>query len=192
MGLTQQFLRVIGWGVDDYFPPKRWEIAGLGIHFRPDSDGITEETWKQIFETWLPQYEQVGWLHDLNGIYVGDGIISGSAVGRYNHTGSIDLEKNMPIENPQWFSHGGSIEGVLNHEMIHHAHIGLNGFDDMRQQSENAVLLTEDVSEYAGLSICESVAEIGAGIISGKEYPDWVHEHYKEHDGPLGVYEVRG
>lgn len=189
MTLKNAFLRVLDNGIERYHKPELWEICGIKIYFKPCPSGVSAEEWRDVLEEWLPRYEKVGWLNGLNGIYIGNGVAEGDATARYNHRGSIDLENSFDIP-PSYLAHSGAKESVLTHEMIHHAHITLNGFEKHFKPSERAELLKTEVSWYAGKDIGESVAEIGTGIVFGEEYPDWVHKYYDNRRGPQEVYEI--
>jgi len=192
MSLTQAFQQVLGSGLENYHKPKYWEICGVKVQFNPVPNGVSATTWKDTLEEWLPKYEEVGWLEGLHKIRIGPEAAhrKREAVGRYNHDGSIDLNNDIDLGIAMTLVHDGSRESVLTHEVIHHAHLTLNGYEDSKKKPNNSRMLKEEVSYYAGSDVGEAIAEIGTGLVRGKNFPSWVHEYYEEKDGPMEAYGI--
>lgn len=190
-GMTEAVQRVMNSWLDDYEKPKYWEICGVTVCFQPVPGGVGANEWKETLDEWLPKYDEVGWLDGIHKIYIDEGAADNGdgAVGRYNDDGIIQLDNEMDGD-VHIFAHSGSREAVLTHEMIHHAHLSLNGYEGGSRASEREDEIKQDVSWYAGTNIKESIAEIGAGIVHDSDFPDWVHEYYEKHDGPQEVYEI--
>lgn len=175
----------------DFFNPSRKTVHGVTVYFKPDPDGVSWNHWEDILNTWFPQFEDIGWLDDFNAIIIGNNVVENDTnVATYNKGATIDIERDISKEGYQWWCTAGeSDEYVLLHEFVHHAHMELNGYEP-RVDTDRSEALREAVSTYAGHSVNEAIAEIGAGILLGEEFPEWVHEYYEEHDGPMGVYKL--
>lgn len=193
MSLTQAFQKVLGSGLEDYHRPRYWDICGVKVQFKPVPNGVSASTWRDVLEKWLPKYEEVGWLDGLHKIRIGPNAAkrqNENAVGRYNHGGSIDLNNDIDLGAFAGLVHDGDREAVLTHEVIHHAHLSINGYENSRRSSNKEAMLKQDVSWYAGSNVGEAIAEIGTGIVHGEEFPSWVHEYYEEKRGPMEAYEI--
>jgi hypothetical protein len=198
MNYSHAFKRVVSQFFDDYYAPRVEEVSGVTIYLERDSFGkVVDDGWLDIAEEWLPKMREIDWLPHLSNIQV---IENCTGAGTYYPTGSITLQPGVPnlsdsisenLIHGATESVGGTKEHVLVHEMIHHAHLTLNGHETRSISSDVAHKLERDVSEYASTNQREAVAEIGTGIVFGADYPDWVHEYYESLDGPQGVYELR-
>lgn len=187
-GILHPVKRVVASQLDRYEAPKRWEICGVPVVFKPATGGTSATTWKETLEEWLPKYYEVGWLDGLNKIHIGEGVPGGDAVGRYFDHGTIKLENE--IMGDLLVVLGGRRETVLTHEIIHHAHVTLNDFEGSRKAPNKEALLKEQVSYYAGTNVGEAIAEIGTGIAHGHDFEPWVHDYYARKEGPQGVYDI--
>jgi len=193
MSLTQAFQQVLGSGLENYHKPRYWDICGVKVQFKPVAGGVPATTWKRTLEEWLPEYEAAGWLEGLHKIRIGPEAAhkkKSKAVGRYNHSGSIDLNNDISLGAFSGLVHDGTREAVLTHEVIHHAHLTLNGYEGSKKASNKEAMLKQDVSWYAGKNTGEAIAEIGTGIVHGQNFPSWVHEYYEEKDGPMEAYDI--
>lgn len=189
MSMKQAFERVLDTELDGYNAPQYWDICGVKVQFKPVTMGVPALDWRETLEEWLPKFEQAGWLTNFHKISIGEDTVRGG-VGRYMDTGAIYLENSVDLGAGKAMTLGDSREYILTHEMVHHAHINLNGYSGGRRASGNTAMLKEDVSWYAGTNINESIAEIGAGIIHGEGFPDWVYEYYEAKDGPQEAYDI--
>lgn len=188
--MTQAFQQVLGSELENYHKPKVENICGVKIYFKPEPTGVSWSDWRGTLEEWLPQYDEHGLLDELRVIIIGDGMVSGDALGQYNHNCSIDLENDVGLGKFSGLVNDGSREAVLTHEVIHHAHLTLNGYENSRRTSNKQAMLKNDVSWYAGTNVGEAIAEIGTGIVHGEEFPEWVHDYYRAKDGPMEAYDI--
>ena len=193
MSLVSAFQQVLGSGLENYHNPRYWEICGVKVQFKPVPNGVGQGTWKNTLEEWLPKYEEAGWLEGLHKIHIGPEAAHrphSEAVGRYDHGGSISLNNDIDLGRCSTLVHDGSREAVLTHEVIHHAHLGINGYENSRRSSNKEAMLKQDVSWYAGSNVGEAIAEIGTGIVHGENFPSWVHDYYRAKDGPMEAYDI--
>lgn len=191
-GLKNGFQRVLGSGLENYTATKYERINGVDVRFKPSSqpDSVSWYEWKRTLEDLLPRFEMAGWLDGFTRINIQHGLVRGDAVGQYFMSdGSINLENNLDMGwgNRRVLDH--SREHIVTHEMVHHAHMSVNDFGSQRREFDEEFIKTE-VSWYAGSDILEAIAEIGAGIAHGHEFPEEIHDFYEEHDGPQEVYEL--
>lgn len=175
MSVIQSFKDTLGSTIKYH---KHEDICGITI--KCDSD-----KWTNIFEEWLPKFEEVGWLEDLNGICVVDEITESAAVAKYTARNTIVFERGAAKDG---FHH--SMKYILVHEFIHHAHFTLNEFENYEEPVEYEDEICDEINCYASSNVGEAVAEIGAHIVFDKELPHWLHEYYKQNDGPEGVYDI--
>jgi hypothetical protein len=190
MSLREPLERILGHGLENYNPTKFEEICGVKIRFKPSErhDSTSWNDWRDTLEEWLPKFKQAGWLDGLIKIRIADDAARGDAVGQYFNSGEIALENNIDLGVMSGNVLECSPEFVFTHEMIHHAHMNLNGKSNSHQNFDQSDIRSQ-VSWYAGMDNLEAVAEIGAGIIHGYEFPDRIHEFYEEDDGPMAVYD---
>lgn len=167
----------------DYHPTERWNICGIQVYFKPTGDGASGEEWKELLEQWMPIYRHAGWLTGLEAIRIRDGVAGFDSVGAYEVLRpEIHLEKE--------YLHAG--HQILTHEMIHHAHITLEGWDIPAEvPPSDRRRVRWHVSGDARVDLHESIAEIGTRIVYGDTLPDYVHRYYERHGGPPEVYDVR-
>jgi hypothetical protein len=191
MVIKQSFEQVFDSKIENYNAPKRVEMNGITIYFKPSDQqhSVPWHEWEQVLEDLIPKFEVAGWLEEFTNINIKDGLVRGDGVGMYSpDCHSIDLENKV---DGIWYSSrvlSDSPKHVLVHEMIHHAHLTLIGFDD-RDTDFNESLVKKEVSWYAGEDAYEAVAEIGAGIALGESFPQEVHDIYHDLDGPEEVYD---
>lgn len=190
MSIKQAFHQVLGSQIDDYNPPEYWKICGVPVVFKPETGGISAKQWKSVLDEWIPRFESVGWLDGMEKILIGKDEPRGTGVGEYTTNGYIllanDIRKNMLHGTIFEISEGY----VFTHEMLHHAHRMNDGFSKTDTPVPNVNKMRRDVSYYAGESQREAIAEIGAGIIHGYSIPNWAHDYYSEHHGPMEVYDI--
>lgn len=189
MGVTDSFKKVLDSQIDDYHAPKRFDVCGVPVYIKPEPSGVSVREWKDVIDRLLPLFDDARWLDGFQKIIISDGAVDGG-VGKYMMNGSIYLENDVSMRGISASVIDDSPESTLAHEMVHHAHLTLNDYNGGNKRLNNEMLIKNAVSYYAGTNINESIAEIGAGIIHGHDFPDWVHEHYADHDGPEGVYEI--
>lgn len=191
-GLKNGFQRVLGSGLENYTATKYERMSGVDVRFKPSSqpDSVSWYEWKRTLEDLLPRFKMAGWLDGFTRINIQHGLVRGHAVGQYFMSdGSINLENNLDMGwgNRRVLDH--SREHILTHEMVHHAHMYVNDFGSQRREFDEDFIKRE-VSYYAGSNILEAIAEIGAGIVHGHEFPQEIHDFYEQHDGPQEVYEL--
>jgi len=165
---------------------RKEQIHGVLVTYRGLSDSRWE-TWQEILEEWLPVFKEAGWLDNLNAIHIEkDRLRSGNA-GQYQW-----LFQNVILHPNPGMSEGYSVstnkEEVLIHEMAHHAHRNEMGILIPRRAISTFPSYENDfkryVSEYAGTSMFEAVAEMATGAAMGENYPSRLHRAYDEFDGP--------
>lgn len=159
-------------------------ICGVRIYFKPAFGGVEWSKWKDTLETMLPQYDDVGWLDGLSTIIIGEGIVKGMGVGNYDHRGTIDLENDVSMGDLRPAVIDDSREHILTHEVLHHAHIGIHDRPSQYTLDQDEQYIQREVSYYAGKNSDEAVAEIGAALFLGAEFPDGVIEIYDKYGGP--------
>lgn len=190
--LKNGFHRVLGSGLENYTAPKYGEIRGVQIRFKPSSqqDSVSWYDWKETLHEMIPRYDEAGWLEGFTKINIQHDLVRRDAVGQYFMSdGSINLENNLDMGWGNSRVLGHSQKHILTHEMVHHAHMYVNDFGD-RDVDFDKDFIRREVSYYAGSNILEAIAEIGAGIALGHEFPQEIHDFYEEHDGPQEVYEL--
>lgn len=172
---------------------KRTEIEGVVVTYNGVSESAWDE-WTEIFNEWLPRFDEAGWLDGLNAIHVDTERFMGDGSGEYQWLSSNVILHPKPRLSSR-YSISSSREEVLIHEMAHHAHRLKSGIF-VSHQSEVVFNRTKRsfekyVSEYAGTDQYEAVAETATGYILGNEYPDEVMSAYWELDGPKGLRRLR-
>lgn len=187
--MMQAIRQVLESGIDEYYAPRRWEIEGIPIIYKPLPNDTRKDEWRTILEKWLPRFDEVGWLDGLNKISIGQDITKNDTVATYYpSSGSISMENDASNMVPNGRTVSDTLEHILLHEMIHHAHMTINGNKQDFGPVDSTIAV--NVSPYASKNGFEAVAETGVGIVIGEEYPEWVHEYYEELDGPQEVYEL--
>lgn len=192
MSLKRAFNKVLSSGIDNYNPPKTWNIENTTIFYNPCSNGVSMDEWRNTLEEWMPKFAEVGWLSGFQHISIGPNVLPDSrGVARYYPSDkTISIENDPRADELTNATVSNSVEAVLIHEMIHHAHMEINGHDEPACNGDVSHAMKHEVSRYAGESVYEAVAETGVGIVLGHEYPDQIHEYYEEQDGPQEVYEL--
>lgn len=184
-----------------YHAPEQKNVVGFTVLYQ-DSGPDNWDEWETALEEWLPRFEKHGWLDELNGIMVGECFINGRGkAGQYQQRdGTVVM--NDRFEPDETYLVSNTKEYGLIHEVLHHVHIrdaiGTPGevtVEDIRdfrrsRHSGGGNLLKifeKEVSQYAGVNILEAVAETGAGIIIGEDYPPRVRRAYKKLEGPMPI-----
>jgi len=191
MSLTRSFKQVLSSGIDSYNAPKDTEICEVDVVMMGSLNNpiLTWSEWKEELRPLLQSYDSVGWLDDFNKIIIGD-MSNVTAVGEYtSRNRTIQLDHKL---DTSWYGDkvlDTTLEHVVTHEMIHHAHITRNGFDKPNAYF-NESLIKDEVSYYGEKNVYEAVAEIGSGIVHGHEFCEKVHEFYDMWDGPQEVYDL--
>lgn len=181
---------------DAYIRPEKYDDYPVQVVYK-DSGNNTWNEWESVFDTWLPRFEEAGWLDGLNRIEVGNRMINGERVGEYTRDERIIRLKDEPVMFDTSYLVSYTKEYLLIHEAIHHVHMrDIFGFDgevddvalsqkhDEFQWYEEAHDFYIHVSEYASTNFLEAVAETGAGLCLGEEYPEHITETYKMFGGP--------
>jgi len=188
--IKQAFQQVLSSRVPNYQKPVYWTICDVPVVYKPVRDGIQPAEWKDVLDEWLPRFDRVGWLNEFQKIIIGEDEPRDDAVGEYKNNGFILLENNIREKMIEGVTFGERPGCILTHEMVHHAHRINGGFETADRDLLAPRKMRSGVSYYAGESSREAIAEIGAGIIHGYEIPDWAHEYYEEHDGPMEAYDI--
>lgn len=180
--------------VNDVMPNEKQQkvIRGVSVTFySTENQENSWEYWQNVIDEALEPFANTGMLRRMKHISIGGkGAPTGEAVGMYN-SGHVMLD-NDTSTFPSGVVLEDSPEFVLTHELIHHVHLTLNDFDDTygSLSEREETLLSRAVSLYSKKNKAEAVAEIGAGILHGYSFEDFVHEIYAKYDGPQFVYEV--
>jgi len=193
MNMKHAFQTVLDSGLENYHKPRYWEICGVKVQFKPVPGGVGQRKWKRTLDEWLPRYDEVGWLDGLHKIIIGPEAAHSKArrgVGRYDHDGSIYLNNDISLGAKSCRVYQNTRDALLTHEVVHHAHLTINGYENSNKSPEKEDMLKETVSWYAGKNVGESIAEIGTGIVHGADFPERVHEYYSDKDGPMGAYDI--
>lgn len=186
--------RALSYGFPDYSKTRYTTISDVDIRFKPSGqqDSVSWYEWKETLENLLPLFDSVGWLDNFTLINIQHGTVRGSAVAVYSlDERSISLENNVDMGSYNSYVLDHTREHILAHEMMHHIDMYINGHESRGQIKEKS-FIQSNVSYYAGVSLSEAIAEIGAGILLGRNFPESVHEFYEDHDGPQEVYELNG
>jgi len=181
---------------DAYINPEKYDHYPVQLVYKDSSDNTWDE-WEPVLDQWLPRFEKAGWLDGLERIEVGNRMINGDRVGEYSRAERVIRLKDEPVMFDTSYLVSYTKPYLLIHEMIHHVHMrDIFDFDGevddvtLSQKQDDLKWYKEShdfyihVSEYAGKNFLEAVAETGAGLCLGKEYPDHITDTYKIFGGP--------
>ena len=181
---------------DAYIKPEKYDRYPVQVVYKDSSDNTWDE-WEPVLDRWLPLFEEAGWLDGLERIEVGNRMINDDRVGEYSRAERVIRLKDEPIMFDTSYLVGYTKPYLLIHEMIHHVHMrdifNFDGkVDDVAiEQKHNELHWNKEshnfyihVSEYAATNFLEAVAETGAGLCLGEEYPDYITDTYKIFGGP--------
>lgn len=186
-----QLDRAISSRVDTWESATRDSILGVEIQFTRDTDSSVEAAWMEVFEEWLPVFDEHGWLEGLGLLHVGPDLPYGHATARY-HGDCIKFDATPDMEDSidEGDVVGLSKEHIFVHEMVHHGHQTIHGYNKLHHNYPRN-LFKDTVSFYSAKNVLEAVAEAGTGIIFGENYPSSVHKVYADNEGPSEVYTIR-
>lgn len=166
------------------------EISGVPARY----SGTQElwSAWNTDLNTVIPVIHDIGWTERLSEISISD-YRRGSA-GYYNvdkRTVSIKCVPENHIDRDLVVS--ATRVGALLHELVHHAHITLNEYDVKMGYYSDVVAkgVVDGISYCASQNQLEFVAETGVAIALGRDVPESLEKKYEDHNGPMGVYEIR-
>lgn len=146
-------------------------------------DDLMPDTVKDTVAAMEDRYESVDvtsvkttYSDDLGYFDVSTGVV------HLNVDGLEDLVENEE-KYEEWLS-STTVESVVTHEIIHQMHYENEVPEERELEDGEEELLEEEVSGYAAYNPLEAVAEIGAGLLAGEEYPEQVMDIYEKYGGP--------
>jgi len=189
MTITYSAKRALGRAIPSISPGVNTTKYGFPIQI--DSP---HESWKKVLEDIMPKFQEVGWLDGMVSMKISnDCVIGDDNIGNYTER-TISIEHDaVHYEGVGYSVLELSKKSILIHEMVHHAHLHHVGFSnkDGTLTDEEEKHLSKYVSVYSTSNQIEAVAEIGAGIVMGYQFPDCVHDIYEKYDGPTKAYDIQ-